>query len=310
MAQGHVAHRDRRRARGRHRAGRRSAADPRHRRAVLARHRGRGLGGGLVLALLRVGTARPQHAGGLRLGDCLLRPGGRLLSGALRTRLLIERRAAARAEVGIARMQLAALGAGAADPGLAQQRSAVRLAEPRFERQHLGVERREPLGLGGRQPPLRLLGCPARGPVDLVGEAAEVAEQQLAHLPQVAQSPPQLAATCARRGRRREIMRIDARRQVAHGRRLGGEGRRLARRDRPGRQRLRVRGALVGRDGQRDGRLLRGHGPLTARIGGGIGRRGDRLGGLGGGPVLVGGRRAPACQASQQAAHTSHGRTI
>ena len=157
------------------------------------------------------GRARPPGASRSRV------PAAAPLGGALGARLLVERRAAARAEVGVAGVQLAALGAGAADPGLAQQRL-VRLAEPRLERPHLGVERRDPLRLGGGEPPLRLLRRATGAAMDLVREAAQVAQQELAHVAQVAQAPPQLAAAGAGRRGGGEVGRVDAGRQVARGR--------------------------------------------------------------------------------------------
>jgi hypothetical protein len=61
--------------------------------------------------------------------------------------------------------------------------------------------------------------------MDLVGEAAEVAQQQLADAPQVSQPPPQLAT--ARTGRRAELelAGIDAGGKVARDRGTRGNDR-------------------------------------------------------------------------------------
>ncbi len=152
--------------------------------------------------------------------------------------------------------------------------------------------------------------------MDLVDEAAEVAQQQLADPAQIAKPPPQLAAARARCRAELELAGIDAGGKVAGhhgrggGRRGGGLGRRL---------RLRRRDGLGGDGGLIAGarKYLRrlvpgsGHGLTTARLGGGFGRRAGRLGGRGRGDLrLVGGRGASASQSSQQAAHTSQGRTV
>src|SRR6185369_17317571 len=107
--------------------------------------------------------------------------------------------------------------------------------------------------------------------VDLERESAEVTQQEVAHATQVAQPPPYLAAGRARLGGIGVLGRVDAGRQVAHGR---------DRRD---------RGGLLARRGDDLGRLLVGgrlclsrgcgHGLIAARLRGGLGGRAGRLGG-------------------------------
>jgi hypothetical protein len=190
----------------------------------------------------------------------------------------------------------------------------VGLPESGLERGDLDVDRRDALRLGGRELAMRLLRGPAGAAVDLVREPAEVAQQEETDVAQVAQPAAQLAAARAGGRRSGQVGGVDARRQVARGCGLGREhGRLLGRRIR--RVRLRrhdgLRHGLLRGRGQELGRLLvaRGHGLIAARLSGGLGRRGGRVGGLDRrGPVLVDGRGASSCQASQQATHTSKGR--
>ena len=93
----------------------------------------------------------------------------------------------------------------AADPGLAQQRLGVRLAEPRLERR--APRRRAPRSARALAAASRRCGSCAVPPAvrwTSYDEAAEVAQQQLAHVRAGTQPAPQLAAAGAgRRARRR-----------------------------------------------------------------------------------------------------------
>src|SRR5918999_1237017 len=287
---------------------RREPLPGRRRRALL------GLGAGR-----RARAAGPEDARGLGLGRRMrrrLRGGGRRGSDlALGAGLLVERRAAARAVVGVAGVELAALGARAADAGLAQHGRGVRLPEARLDRRHLAVERSDPPRLGRGQLVVRLLSRPARGAMDLVREPAEVAEQQLADVAKVAQAAPELAAPGAGGRTAGQVAGVDARGKVAplgplrrEGGRLVGRGLRLCLLGlrRGGRLRLdgRLRPLGTGRrllgggllSGRRQDlrRLLvrRGQGAVAARLGGGVGRRGGPVGGpRPRGPRLLGGAR-------------------
>src|SRR6185437_5866466 len=98
-----------------------------------------------------------------------------------RARPGVQRGAAAGAVVRVARMQLAALRAGAADARLAEQGALVRLAEPPFERPDLGVQRLDPVQLRPDELAMALRRRAAGGAVDLEREAAEVTQQKVAY---------------------------------------------------------------------------------------------------------------------------------
>ena len=129
--------------------------------------------------------------------------------------------------MGVAGVQFAALGAGAADARLAQQRAGVRLSEAALDPADLGVERLKAIGLGLDQASVGVRRGPARRALDLVEEASEVAQEQVADRSQVAQPAAQLAATGAGDRSVGELARVDAGGEVADRRRLLDRLRRL-----------------------------------------------------------------------------------
>ena len=136
-----------------------------------------------------------------------------------------------RAVVGGAAEQLAALRALAADAGLADEDLAADVVQQHLELVQLGVDAAEPGELGLAQAAVRLGLDVVRGAVQLVHEAAEVAQQHLAGGAQERDAAAQLAAAGARRRGGGELVRVQARREVGDrlarrrdGRRCGAKG--------------------------------------------------------------------------------------
>src|SRR4051794_31446811 len=166
-----------------------------------------------------------------------------------------ELRAALRAEPGVAAVQRAAAGAGG-DAGLAQLDDVAALVEHALDRAQLAVD-----GVQGGELAQHELVVAAPEAVQVEGQAAEVAEAELADAAQVAQPPPEPAAVAEAGTGGGDVLGSEAR------------GERIGRRCLRGRDhgRLRLLRARVGRSPTEpdaaEGTLHRKKTPLRRRSG-------------------------------------------
>ena len=116
--------------------------------------------------------------------------------------------------MGGAAEELAAVRALAADAGLADEDLAADVVEADLELVQLGVHAGEAGELGLAQAAVGLVLDVVRGAVQLVDEAAEVAQQQLAGGAQERDAAAQLAAAGARAGGGAELVGVQAGRKV------------------------------------------------------------------------------------------------
>ena len=170
----------------------------------------------LLRGLVHGEPARPRRSGGggnlgLLLGLCQLAARG-----------LGQRVAAVRAVVGGAAEEFAAVRALAADTRLADQDVAADVVQAQFELVQLGVHAPQTRHLGLAQLAVGGVLHVVRRAMELVDEAAEVAQQQFAGGAQERGAAPQLAAAGAQAGRGPELVWVQAGGKI--GDRLGGGG--------------------------------------------------------------------------------------